>query len=73
MCVCIERVNGELEPHGHKLHLPIIGPQRPMIEIVRLDGKKSRKTPLFFCSNCPFCGEDLGDVVSESDRQEKGN
>lgn len=56
MCDCIVTVNQDLRGFNAQLVTPLVGPQRMMVQVLKLDEKKRGKTPLLFASHCPFCG-----------------
>ena len=56
MCECHKKLNGLLEQYNTKLTLPIFGPQRVIIETMKIDDKKRTKPKVLFATFCPFCG-----------------
>jgi hypothetical protein len=59
MCDCIEKANAHLAQHNTKIMFPMIGPQLPFVETIKIDSKKRGLPVKMFASYCPFCGDKL--------------
>ncbi len=57
MCDCVKKTNALLAQYNTRLVLPMIGPQRVLIETTKADNQKRGKPASMFASFCPFCGE----------------
>jgi hypothetical protein len=59
MCDCIKTTNAHLLQHNTRIMLPMLGPQLPFVETMKVDSKKRGLPVKMFASYCPFCGEKL--------------
>jgi hypothetical protein len=66
MCNCIDEVDAFLADRNARIMMPIIGPQRPFVETMKVDPAKRGRIPSMFASFCPFCGEKYPPSKSET-------
>ena len=65
-CGCFDKVNTQLSDKGlqldHRIQFNFEGGNHvstiaPLIALQWNDPKRKKKTPVMFCSYCPFCGK----------------